>query len=111
LNKTEEKFSPITLYQDYAIKEILFHWQSQNAARPDREKGFSYVRHQESGKKIILFVREKSSDEFGRAMGFVNVGPVNLESYNGSQPMNITWRLEEPLPPYLWNDAAKLALG
>jgi superfamily II DNA or RNA helicase len=111
LQKTDKKFSPSTLYQDYAISEILFHWQSQNAARPDRGKGFSYIGHQKSGKKIILFIREKSSDEFGRAMGFVNVGLVNLESYCGSQPMNITWRLEEPLPPSLWNDAAKLAVG
>jgi hypothetical protein len=111
LRKTEEKLSPTALYQDYAINEILFHWQSQNTARPDRGKGFSYVRHQKSGKKIILFVREKKYDELERTMGFVNGGPVNLESYCGSKPMNITWRLEEPLPAGLWGDAVKLAVG
>lgn len=111
LQKTEKRFSPTTLYHDYAINEILFHWQSQNAARPDRGKGLSYVEHQRKGKRIILFVREQSLDEFGRAMGFINLGPVNLETHSGSQPMNIVWRLEEPLPPYLWSAAAKLAMG
>ena len=111
LQKTDKKFSPTTLYHDYAINEVLFHWQSQNAARPDRGKGLSYIKHQETGKKIILFVREQSSDEYGRAMGFVNLGQAKIESHYGTQPMSITWRLEEPLPSYLWNYAAKLAVG
>ncbi|MBF0408887.1 MAG: DUF3427 domain-containing protein [Candidatus Riflebacteria bacterium] len=111
LQKTEKKFSPTTLYNDYAINEILFHWQSQNAARPDRGRGLSYVQHKKMGKKIILFVREQIEDEWGHTMGFINLGLVNLESYSGSQPMNITWALEEPLPPNLWKDAGKLALG
>jgi superfamily II DNA or RNA helicase/HKD family nuclease len=111
LQKTDKKFSPTTLYHDYAINEILFHWQSQNAARPDKGKGLSYLKHKETGKKILLFVREQSSDEFGRAMGFINVGVVTLESHSGSQPMNITWRLEQPITPYLWKSAAKLAVG
>ena len=111
LQKSEKKFSPTTMYHDYAISEYLFHWQSQNAARPDKGKGLSYIEHQSTGKLIILFVRERSTDENGKRMGFVNIGPVKIESYNGSQPMNITWQLAEPLPAYLWSDAAKLAMG
>lgn len=111
LQKTDKKFSPTTLYHDYAINDILFHWQSQNAARPDKGTGLSYVKHKELGKQLVLFVREQTSDELRRAMGFINLGPVKLESHSGSQPMNITWRLEEPIPPYLWNSAAKLAVG
>ncbi|MEO7046448.1 MAG: DUF3427 domain-containing protein, partial [Ferruginibacter sp.] len=30
LIKSEENFSPTTMYDDYAINESLFHWQSQN---------------------------------------------------------------------------------
>src|SRR5699024_9953700 len=30
LNKSEKDFSPSTLYEDYAINETLFHWQSQS---------------------------------------------------------------------------------
>jgi len=111
LQKTDKRFSPTTLYQDYAISENLFHWQSQNSARSDRGKGLSYVKQKETGKTIILFVREQSYDEFGRAMGFVNLGSVNIYSYHGSQPMNITWKLRTSLPSFLWKEAAKLALG
>lgn len=111
LQKTEKKYSPTTLYHDYAINEHLFHWQSQNAARPDKGKGRSYIEHMQSGKKIVLFVRERNEDEHGRTMGFVNLGPVSIVTSNGSKPMNITWQLEVPLPSFLWNDAAKLAVG
>lgn len=111
LQKTEKKFSPTTLYHDYAINEILFHWQSQNSARSDKGRGLSYVQHESIGKKIILFVREHSTDEFGRAMGFVCLGLVKLDSHYGSQPMNIRWKLEQALPSYLWSTAAKLSVG
>ncbi len=30
LNKSEKDFSPSTLYDDYAINEHLFHWQTQS---------------------------------------------------------------------------------
>ncbi|MFC6247274.1 DEAD/DEAH box helicase [Flavobacterium psychroterrae] len=33
LIKSEENFSPTTMYDDYAISETLFHWQSQNWIR------------------------------------------------------------------------------
>lgn len=111
LQKTEKKFSPTTLYHDFAINEMLFHWQSQNSARPDKGKGLAYVQHESTGKQLVLFVREQSLDEYGRAMGFVNLGPVKLDSHYGSQPMNIRWQLEQALPPYLWSSAAKLAVG
>ena len=35
LIKSEEDFSPTTLYDDYAISDRLFHWQSQNQTRND----------------------------------------------------------------------------
>lgn len=111
LQKTDKRFSPTTLYHDYAISEKLFHWQSQNSSRPDRGKGLSYVQQKENGKTIILFVREQSHDEYGRAMEFVNLGPVQIGSHHGSQPMNITWELKYPLPSWLWQEAAKLAVG
>ncbi|MBF0238905.1 MAG: DUF3427 domain-containing protein [SAR324 cluster bacterium] len=111
LQKSEKKFSPTTLYHDYALSEHLFHWQSQNSARPDRGNGLSYIQQMQTGKRIILFVREASYNDYGRAMGFVNLGQAFLESYSGSQPMNIIWRLEHTLPSYLWHDAAKLAIA
>lgn len=111
LIKSEEDFSPTTMYDDYAINETLFHWQSQNSAGPDTAKGLSYIKHESENKKILLFVREKSKDEFGNTMGYVFVGEGLLKDYYGAKPMSIKWELNEPMPHYLWKDAAKLRVG
>lgn len=111
LDKNEKQFSPTTMYHDYAINEQLFHWQSQNSARPDRGKGKGYIQHQAINKRIFLFVRERLKDEFGRTMGFVNYGEVDYVSHTGSQPMSITWKLRTPMPNFMWHQAAKLAVA
>ncbi|TAE18088.1 MAG: DUF3427 domain-containing protein, partial [Bacteroidetes bacterium] len=111
LTKSEENFSPTTMYDDYAISERLFHWQSQNSASPETEKGQSYIQQTENRKIVLLFVREKAKDEFGNTMGYVLIGEGNLKDYYGAKPMSITWELKEPMPHYLWNDAAKLSVG
>ncbi|MBU0912937.1 MAG: DUF3427 domain-containing protein [Gammaproteobacteria bacterium] len=111
LNKSEKQFSPTTMYHDYAINESLFHWQSQNSARPDRGRGLDYLKHKMTGKRIFLFVREQTADEYGRTMGFVNYGEVEYVSHTGSQPMSITWKLQSPMPSFMWQQAAKLAVG
>lgn len=111
LVKSEENFSPTTMYDDYAITEQLFHWQTQNQSRPDKGKGLSYINHKKNEKRILLFVREKSKNEFGKSLGYVFIGEGNLKDYYGSKPMSINWELEEPMPHYLWKDAAKLSIG
>jgi hypothetical protein len=111
LIKSEENFSPTTMYDDYAINEILFHWQSQNSAGPETPKGKSYIKHLEEGKKIMLFVREKNTDQFGNTMGYVFLGEGYLRDHYGTKPMSIKWELNEPIPHYLWHDAAKLRVG
>jgi superfamily II DNA or RNA helicase len=111
LIKSEENFSPTTMYDDYAISEILFHWQSQNSAGPETPKGLSYIKHQEEGKRIMLFIREKNKDEFGNTMGYIFAGEGQLKEHYGAKPMNIKWELSEPISHYLWKDAAKLIVG
>lgn len=111
LIKSEEDFSPTTMYDDYAINETLFHWQSQNSAGPETPKGISYIQHRENEKKILLFVREKNKDEFGNTIAYVFIGEAFLKEHYGEKPMNIKWELNEPIPHYLWKDAAKLRVG
>ena len=111
LNKCEKQFSATTMYHDYAISPTLFHWQTQNSARPDSGRGLGYITQKETKKTFLLFVREQGKDENGRTMGFVNFGPVDFVKYVGSQPMNITWKLKHPMPAYLWHETAKLAVG
>ncbi len=111
LIKSEEDFSPTTMYDDYAVNENLFHWQSQNSAGPNTPKGKSYIQHIQNSKKILLFIREKNADEYGNTIAYVFVGEGSINEYSGSKPMNIKWNLKQSLPHYLWKDAAKLQVG
>lgn len=111
LIKSEEDFSPTTMYDDYAISETLFHWQSQNSTRPDLGKGLTYINHQKINKKILMFVREKAKDENGNTMGYVFIGEANFKENEGEKPMNIKWELHEPIPNYLWKESAKMSVG
>lgn len=111
LIKSEEDYSPTTLYDDYAISETLFHWQSQNQTRSDSGKGLTYINHKKLGKRILLFVREKSKNEFNNTNGYVFIGEVDFREYEGTKPMSIKWELHEPMPNYLWKDSAKLSVG
>ncbi|WP_207426658.1 DUF3427 domain-containing protein [Pedobacter sp. SYSU D00535] len=111
LKKSEKEYSPTTLYDDYAINEYLFHWQSQNATSPESSKGQSYLKHQQLNKTILLFVREQNDDEYGNTMSYVFLGDANFMKSSGSKPMNIEWKLNEPMPAYLWKESGKLAVG
>lgn len=86
-------------YDDYAISPKLFHWQSQNAASANTPAGQRYI-HQGEGPDcpwtFQLFVQETKGHAF-RACG-----PVEYVSHRGEKPMSITWRLQYPLPPRLF---------
>lgn len=111
LHKSEEDFSPTTMYDDYAINDTLFHWQSQNQTRADAGKGLSYIHHESLSKNILLFVRETKKDNWRNTMGYVFLGDANFVKHVGSKPMSITWELREPIPSYLWTASAKMAVG
>lgn len=111
LKKSEKEYSPTTLYDDYAISEYLFHWQSQNRASPDNTSGKSYIQQDELGRTILIFVREQIEDEYGNTMSYVFLGEADFVKTSGAKPMNIEWRLQEAMPAYLWKESGKLAVG
>ena len=41
------------------------------AKKPETEKGKSYIKHKNLGKRILLFVREKNEDQYGNTMSCV----------------------------------------
>lgn len=111
LHKSEEDYSPTTLYNDYAINDVLLHWQSQNATRPDVGKGLDYINHKDIGRHILIFIRPYKRDEYNLTMGYHFLGSAEMVDTYGSKPMNITWRLKESMPAYLLKESAKLAVG
>jgi superfamily II DNA or RNA helicase/HKD family nuclease len=110
LNKTEQHFSPTTMYLDYAINEHLFHWQSQSTTSPASPTGRRYIGHEKLGYTVLLFGREDT--KVGNLSApFSFLGPARYISHMGSRPMSITWRLEHPLPAKLLRRMARLAVG
>lgn len=111
LKKTEEDFSSTTMYDDYAINEVLFHWQSQNGTGENTTKGVSYINQKGNGKKVALFVRETQKNEYKQTQGYVFLGYADYVKHYGSKPMSITWKLEEPIPSYMWKETLKMRVG
>lgn len=109
LQKTEEDFSPTTMYDDYAINETLFHWQSQNRTSPDSLTGQSYIQQEANGKEILLFIREAPKTYYKCTQGYVFIGSARYVSHEGSKPMSVKWELKSPIPDYLWKESAKMA--
>jgi superfamily II DNA or RNA helicase/HKD family nuclease len=107
LNKTEREFSPSTMYQDYAISDDLFHWQSQSTTSPDSPTGKRYVEHRAHGHTILLFVREHKKTG-GLSSPFYFLGPADYVSHEGSRPMSIVWQLRNPIPAGLLRRTARL---
>lgn len=106
LNKSEKEYSPSTMYKDYAISEELFHWQSQSNTRPSTKKGQRHINHKERGITPLLFIRKAKKDERGETEPYFFVGPVELKKWKGSQPMDIVWKVEEPLPADIYKQSA-----
>jgi hypothetical protein len=111
LDKSEGRYSPSTMYEDYALSEKIFHWQSQNKTKPNSNQGLGYINQSKNKKRILLFVREKNEDENKLTMGYLFLGSIKYLSHEGSCPMSIKWELKEPIPPGILNESRKLAVG
>lgn len=98
LNKSKKDYSPSTMYRDYAISDTLFHWQTQSNTKPTTKKGIRHLEHKKRGITPLLFIRNQKRDERRETEPYFFVGPVELNRWEGSQPMDIVWKVEEPLP-------------
>ena len=110
LDKTEGDYSPTTMYQEYAINETLFQWQSQNATSEQSPTGQRYIHQRENGNTILLFVRQEKREN-GFVQPYAFLGPVDYQSHHGSRPMTVVWRLRHAMPARLLRVTARLAIG
>jgi hypothetical protein len=105
LDKSEKRFSPTTSYEDYAISERLFHWQSQSTTSDTSPTGRTYVQGGSEGWRFYLFARPTVDDQF------TFLGPARYRSHTGSRPMSIVWELDVAIPPALVERYATLRVG
>ena len=80
------------MYEDYAINEKLFNWQSQNGTSENSKTGQRYLN---SKSNVVLFVREK------KGLPYVYLGKGHIISHHGSKPMNIVWELDKSMPQWV----------
>ena len=109
LNKSDKDFSPSTQYEDYAISDRLFHWQSQNKTSDSSPTGKRYINHRQTGNKIALFVREHKKKD-GYTSPFVFLGTADYVRHEGNKPISFEWRLHERMPAWLLPMANKSVL-
>lgn len=106
LNKSEKDFSELTLYEDYAISENLFHWQSQHK---DTEKSKNVQRYVNSNGRVSLFVREYKTEN-GKASPYIYLGECTHVSHQGNNPVSFIWKLKNNIPGKFISEANKNVL-
>lgn len=101
LDKTGKGFSPTTRYRDYALSRELIHWESQSQTRSASPTGTRYQQHMAQGSGIMLFARLNGDER-----GFYFLGAARYVSHQSEMPMQVTWRLAQPLPGDLFSSFA-----
>ena len=109
LNKSDKDFSPSTLYEDYAINEQLFHWQSQSRTSDTSPTAIRLFNHRKTNNQISIFIREYRN-EGPYTSPFIFLGTADYVKHEGSKPVSIIWKLHEPMPAYLVSSANKNVL-
>jgi superfamily II DNA or RNA helicase len=99
INKSAKHFSPTTMYNDRAISQTLFQWESQGRTAEDSDTGQRYISHAARGSAVHLFLREDKEDPYDYA------GPMRYVSHEGERPMRIVWELAHPLPAEVFHYA------
>ncbi len=107
LNKSEKDYSESTLYDDYAINDILFHWQSQSRTSVESKTGQRYINHEKNGSQIALFVRNYKKEN-GLTSPYTFIGLAKYVSHYGNRPISFTWKLDNEMPSFVARNAVKV---
>lgn len=109
VQKSESEYSPTTLYDDFAITDRIFHWQTQSTTSDSSPTFQRYRNHAKQGYTPLLFIRHRRKRENGLTSPYFFAGPVKYRSHRGSRPVSIEWELEFPLPPRVLEWARRTA--
>lgn len=109
INKSEADFSPTTMYDDFAISNRRFHWQSQSQTSESSSVGNRYIHHKEKGYTPILFIRDRKKLSNGLTSPYFFAGPLQYLKHEGSKPISFIWELENNLPAKVMSWASRTA--
>ncbi len=98
INKSVDDFSPTTMYEDYAITNKRFHWQSQSGTTDTSNVGRRYINHERKGYTPLLFIREQKRLSNGLTSPYLFAGPLKYRKHYGTKPISFIWELQHALP-------------
>ena len=105
LKKSSSEYKESTLYEDYAISERLFHWQSQSRTSRTSPTGQRYLKQIENGLRVLLFVRESREDGNRHTLPYRCLGLARIKSDQGSKPISIVYELDEKMPTKIFQES------
>ena len=108
LNKSENDYSPTTMYRNDAVAPDLFHWESQSTTRETSPTGRRYVGHASAGSSVLLFVRDRAKSPTGATSPYWCLGLATHLDHKGS----VRWRSIEScaaMPEALFEAARAVA--
>lgn len=97
INKNDSDYLPSTMYNDYAKNNELFNWESQSTTSIDSPTGRRYVHDRSDNHRVLFFVRE-TKNKYGNASPYIFLGNARYVSHKGSNPIQIVWRMDHPIP-------------
>jgi len=101
--KSDNEFSPSTMYADYPISRDLMHWESQANTTEKSTTGQNLIRHEERGYTILFFARDVKKRE-GRSVPFCYLGPATAVSHECERPIQMVWRLRHSMPAVMYEE-------
>lgn len=91
-----------TNYDDHALTDEVFQWDTQNKVSPESPTGQNYIHQRQH---TLLFVRQQSEfpDDKYRTMGYVYLGKTTYISHTYNRvsygrQMQIKWKMASPIP-------------
>jgi hypothetical protein len=110
LEKSEKHYTPTTLYDDYPISPMRFHWESESTRHEGAPAGKRYMAAEKGSEgNVVLFVRQRRSDERGVTMPYVCLGRGWYRGHRGARPMQVGWELESAMPAGLYQETKRAA--
>lgn len=97
INKNDSDYLPSTMYNDYAISSQLFNWESQSTTSINSPTGQRYINDRSADHRVLLFVREYKN-RHGNASPYIFLGNAIYVSHKGSNPIQIIWKMDHPIP-------------
>jgi superfamily II DNA or RNA helicase/HKD family nuclease len=104
--KSENEFSPSTMYADYPISQDCLHWESQSNTTQSCNTGQNLIHHAHRGYRILIFARERKKQD-GFTLPFTYLGQATHVRHESDRPIKIVWQLDHPMPALMFENCRK----